>query len=863
LVFASALLYAKGTARTTAVVYFLVPLMSASHMAGIVGWTVQVALTLTTAAVAMYFVGAPVIPNSPDTRSITTLVATRIIALLASAWVLRIYRDSTKQYLESLMNGTLSGITILNIDGSIRRWNRVHENRFAPLGAQRLRERRLPCYYVFHSQTRPCTWCALNWNPVYARDGSTPQTFSGTTIEKHRIDTDALHQKIVDGSNWTISNQLLAGNDHKERFHLFHIYFGLFFENGKPTGIVESVSEITKAVLEMPFLLPPSRGDCATGVLPPGPPREDVIYVPEGLPAISVLRASDLAVLEMNNAKLARCQHGRPRPVSKSDLLNRPCTEAYNRPLEKGNCTDCAAKRAALGIPAKGIADFPGKTLVTAVPVFGPDGNVRAVFEFIDPIDELVEMEESVRAFGQYVNDGEQLIVEGQRRLQKMARADRCVIIELGEVPGEVTIRSDGGVSGWTKRTVREKSFPLVSQMLREKVVRRVSDLSQELEGDPLLRLVSAKHKIGPAVFLPVTPPQGDVVAIAALERFRGRSEFNEETIMRCQVLGSHLAVLIARTRDFQRREQLIEVMRRTADVLGADASLRVLIEGTQGLFPLQVNLTGYLIRGYDATRELIPVVVTKRKGEPPTGRAPNSESRSARIVVDDLVRPLLEAGQLATVSADAAGARFVSRRDTRILLVQPFAYGQRPLGCIVAESPECDAQTAFPASLRLLVSLVSNYASIVCGRSDLLRACMSMYEHDLGKPLEEALAAVEMCLRKQSSEDFTEIRERLVRKRDDLLAARRAWDVRISGPGALELSSTDAGDIVQEGQTYFEREYKGHKVTSSIGPGVSALYCDRICMEACVRELMRNAGKFSKAGTTVFLTVQRDEGGG
>src|SRR5262245_912620 len=148
----------KAEARSSVVAAFLIPLLAVSHFAGSWRWwLVWVILILSVAAGAMNQAGSQEKPH----RSIYAIIFTRITLLCGGATILFIYgrlEHRHRKHFESLLGGTRFGVSVLNLDGTIREWNPVQESQYAPPGAKEAYDKGLPCYHAFHGQEKPCKW---------------------------------------------------------------------------------------------------------------------------------------------------------------------------------------------------------------------------------------------------------------------------------------------------------------------------------------------------------------------------------------------------------------------------------------------------------------------------------------------------------------------------------------------------------------------------------------------------------------------------------------------------------------------------------------------------------------------------------
>ena len=298
-----------------------------------------------------------------------TFYLTRIAALFVVAVV-----GAAIQGKRAILDGMSCGLSVLDLNGRVLDWNETQRRRFAPPGAAERKRAGLPCYQVYHPVDRPCSWCKLPWKPPVDGDG------------RWRIDAAELEQLVEEGKNWCVSNQLDPpdSDNGPQKLRLFHIYFGLL-RNGKETvGVVEAVTEVTRTVLEMPFL----REN-----------QDDESPVP-GMPPISIIDCKR-RVVGFNAAKRARSPRAK---------LGEYCYACYPDEPKTAACPSCPVEPAIARrplTPTRGLSQHPAPAMLTCVPLAGPDGSLRAVFQYIDDVADLVALRDFADQLNKEVDPSE------------------------------------------------------------------------------------------------------------------------------------------------------------------------------------------------------------------------------------------------------------------------------------------------------------------------------------------------------------------------------------------------------------------------------------------------------------------------
>lgn len=825
--------------------------------------------------------------------------------------------EEVSRELRALQKGTKCGITVLRLNGSIESWNEKHEEDFAPLGAKYRKEAGLPCYSVFHNQKQPCRLCGLKWKRCKVQltagielwndeweqykkrveedarlreDVGVEELLKGGPPEKWRVHPYSLERKVEAGRNWAISNQLRAGEETEDRLHLYYIYYGAVYEAGEDgqggnrsdgrrmTRVVESVTEITEAVLEMPFLL---------GA------QHDRKHVPPGLPPIGVVSASrKREVLEMNRAKLVRCQKEDADPKPKEDLLNLPCVKAYQQSDGHWDyCDNCPVEAAIKQRgPAKRLTHHPGKAMVTAVPLFGCRGEVRAVFEFIDDISELVAVEETGRELNALGSESD-VLVAGISALRKLAKADRCVLMEFRDCDRKVVMRGEKDGKEGRPLEISASEIPLAGEILEHKRPVCVESVANDKRISSTLRRrirwIKTERPLGPVLFIPILrkkeekeedqteeKKRAEVLAIAVLGRYEGEKPFEDEEIIYCQLLTGHLAAAMARARELDRRKQLIEAMKQTADLLSPEIGVRKLVETASKLFPEEISLVAYL-RGHPPTHPETSLIFVAGAGTHFRAEAEShpekwKPGREASLTegVETAVFVERKAQSCCVPRPERRPSNLLVLDDTHWAHILPFVYrDQDILGCLVAESPREQEDKAFPEEVKVLLQLVAEFGSIVLGRSELLNYCMlSLYGHELGSPLtalrglagnvERDLAEVPIA--SQNLRDLLQFVDSTI---SALRVAHTTWRIAAGEDVALDLNKNVDPVALVEGarDTLLLRYPRSCPVIEPIGD-VPSCRCDPNCIKTAVFELLSNAFKFREEDTNVVASVERDE---
>lgn len=744
--------------------------------------------------------------------------------------------EKTSARLGKLNEGTECGITLLRLDGSIAYWNRKHKKSFAPPGANRKRKKRRPCFNVFHGLSQPCFWCGLDWNEVRPA--------------RWEIDTGDLKEKVNREENWAISNQLKAGTDARQRLHLYHIYFGpVYKKNGGEktiTHVVEAVTEISDAVLEMPFLLKKQHS------------QEDF---PEGLPPIGVLTAdNDRKVIGVNSAKLARCEAPDGRQKDRKEVMSEKCVEAWRSTGDY--CEDCPAQMAIeTQKPAKGLTDHPRSAMVTAVPLFGPRGEVRAIFEFIDDIDELVKVEHFGRVLNALENESD-VVAAGLSALADLANADRCVLWQLRDRNRKLLFRGVKDGKEGKLFELNRLEVPLIDDLLKDKNPVLIPDMKTDARlGRTLRRWARICRKpgpLGPAVLIPILTKDGDILAIADAERGAGQEPFGDKEIVYCRLLTGHFAAAMARARELDRRNQFIEAMNETADILSAEMGARKLVEKTAALFPEEISLAAYLLKGPPRapSYDMIfaggggPRFEEEAKAKPAKWRC-GQPVQPTKATIDRVFKEA-QAKSWKVPPIDKRRQDVLVLDDTRYVRLLPFIYTTDVMGCLVAESTREEEEKAFPSNIEQLLQVVAKFGSIILGRAELLKGCMlSLHGHELGKPLgriqvlaqhlQHQLADIQ-----EGKEDLAHLWQLVNNCIGELDIAHTTWRIVAGESNAPRLQeSVNIVDEVCRAIRTFQILEPQSEIDFSPSDEIPLCFCDPRCIRTCVSELLANAFKF------------------
>ncbi len=748
-----------------------------------------------------------------------------------------------------LNSGTECGITMLRLDGGIEDWNKKQRS-FAP----KIDEADLkkgPCYWVFHHREKPCKWCELKWKLDQDEGGEIRRWPSGA--EHHVINIKELEKSLVAGRNWTISNQLEAGEDESQglplfpengpkpdRLHLFYIYFGPVRDSqGAITHVVESVTEITEAVLEMPFLLRH---------------QHDRTKVPEGLPPISVVSVNqyedanladpenDRRVLEMNSAKFHRCQKalakfGR-KVAQKEELFGEVCFHAYGR-QQNNFCSDCPVQHAANeGRPVKRVTDFPGPALVTAVPLFGPDGEVRAVFEFIDDITELITADDSGRELNALESESD-VVERAIRDFKVLAVADHCLFVETAQETSGAIIHQGNGLT----RLIKSPDNSLLTNVLAISEPELFPKADGESDWERILRLVlpeTEAKSLGHGLAVPLLKPDSQPLGIMLLLRGPKQKLFGDEVVS-CRLLAGHFAAAFLRARE---RQQLITAMERTGDVLNVNQAAAELLQSLISLFPKDYAL---LIFVKAQVRD------SKHRGYRfAAGAGDRFEQVRQKLEVARAVTLPKELEKFATQTpvapyqipphADHWGS-FLALEGTNSMCIFPFIYGDHVLGFLAAQSSRNSLDEAFPGRMKQWLELVAEFGNIIVSRSQLLRDCVASYGHGFARLLPPYPNP---------------------RARDVMDATRKMWRVAIGDLDVLHLEELNLKEIVDNAvDTYNSCEItdRSCRAENQVSGLLPLCLGDRSCICVCVAELLENACNYRDPDTEVIVSAKQDGG--
>lgn len=912
--------------------------------------------------------------SSPESRTdLWLLVGPRLAAFAAVSVVLRIYRNAqvlnlryaekarksaeeARVTFEGLHMGTQCGITKLNLNGTITYWNAKFEQEFATEPGYWRKQAGLPCYFVFHGITQHCSWCRLKWEEMgeywqaeQARE-TLRQWFSenesqsleiaedfdtawekvgfGNNVHRERVDTKALEECIDNRTNWAVSNQLKTGKggqvgNHgnpsdddrtEDRLHLFHIYYGAIKDGkaGKITHVVESVSDVTTTVLEMPYLKPDQQ---AVGV------------PPEGLPPIGVVTLSESGesgesqkqppkkphyVLAMNDPKWLRYKLGDSEgpPIPKEELLGFRCDIAYGRTphpsyrnvsehssdevpaLPHCACRDrCPVDRVKDGKAHKGMTDHPSPAMVTSVPLFGPMGEVRAVFEFIDDLSDLMRVENAVHelnaASGE--NDVVHLLLDAFKRICK---GDRASLLEFHDNGRKLTARADDefemqhGVQQASVVVLDVSENPLAQTIITDANVIALDSLLDDVKVPDKLKAWSSELREkrmlgvpGPVLLIPLSLRQR-VWAVIAVERPKtdrsaGRA-FTEEQRLYARIFAGHAVPALVRARELTRRDSIIDAMKAAADVLSPEAALSRLVQNLEPCLIRGMRLSAYWIPQLPGqTAGTAPVAIlrcgsaTKHLSSPQRPPAERQRGVAKSTVCEFLVQQILEYPD--GMSWPAAWVRHgegsipVDDAAYWVRLV-PICNRGSLLGLLVAENFQEDPEEDFPPDVAQMLNFAAQFGAVVLGRFALLAQCMFyLYGHALKSPWRRVHShAREAPVPGISASSGHSLAEEIVAEAkladQEIDVAHMAWSIACGNTEMLQLTErVDTLGMLMDALDAHKRKHEHWQPDEQIPGDLPCCRCHPKVIGQVIQEFLANAFKYRTEDTPVILAVEID----
>lgn len=758
----------------------------------------------------------------------------------------------------ALHEGIRSGVCVLEVredghgDGKILYWNETHERLFAPRDAQQAKDAGLPCYKVFHNVDRPCQWCKLPWRAVRSSADGLPTAY--------KIDTEKFRRQLHRGGNWTISSQLEASRDPPglPRLHLYLINYGALIEDDLVTAVVESVSEITDAVLEMPFL---GWGQSDGKELPP-------------------LRILDRQrrVIGMNRAMEQRC--GEPR----ESLLGKPCYEALRQDGGIRFCEGCPAETAiANGCTTRGVSSIGGRhALLTCVPFSGPDGGTRGVFEFVDDIGELMLVLEGIRDLNDLA-DPVEVTYKGLEKMRRLAKAWRCVLLTAD--PTEmVVVRGDSTAPRDTAYEFPLEDWSILRPALERGEIAQTEDACQESGIPAVMRRFARKHKIGSVVFLPVSKGPGPMIIIAIEQRVEDEA-LSHETMGFCRILAEGIAGALERAshqcraeRLAAQRKMLIEAIQDTYDVLHVELALKSLIAHCPDILSpageaagISVYSITYPAHGVTRTADLAPADIVMLfeigTGDPEfRARMKGKWNAKRHIIPMKATLSMFVTQDITEFSVPACSPHVARARkpllleDTRSGLLVPLVYRDRVVGCIVAESKRADAQAAFPEDRREPLRLIGMLAGLLIGRYRLVADSIASITHHYRLVRDLAALAVRYNDVRDQPEGADLLKEILALAEDceeELRVSLRAWQLMTGAVPDLGLETCDILEVVEAARSRLAR-VGGNALDVSVQPEVWQLKvrCNGAVLRSVMFELLSNAWRHGTP-TDQRLTIQ------
>jgi GAF domain-containing protein len=649
------------------------------------------------------------------------------------------------------------------------------------------------------------------------------------------------------------------------------VSYGPLYQKDRIVRVVESVTDITEAVLEMPFLKAPL--DHKEGK------RSDRSRSALGLPPITVVSASkdptmDRRVIAVNDAAVETLTKRKGKCRPKEEALGKSCVEAFLGREPGEFCESCPVPEVVNNrLPVKRLTKEPEGLMVTAVPLMGPDNEVRAVFQFLDDIHGLVKAEQAGCILNTLTEE-EEIIRVGLSFLREVASARRGVLLELRDCDRRIIFRGEKEElkKEHLQMELETGSVPLAGKIIQEKKPVFIEDMGKEDELGPVLRKLLAMTGIGPGVLIPILTKDNELLGIASLVRERGERPFDFGDIIYCRPLADHFAGALARARILKQREEFIAAMKNTAGVLDPLRCLDVLLNSTATLLPEEISLTGYLVKRPPGHRQF-PVVfaggagkyflqefekcgpkweigqnIGEMDGDDP---AAFSDFREQSYSVESF--PIV--GPLGIMSA------------TRSIYIHPLVSKDgKELGLLMAQSP-CDCvEKAFRSSDLQILRLISEFASILVGRYEILENCMlSFFGHDLQQPLYGAIEFLEeiehTSLIGERDRHHTVLIRQCIKR---ILVGYKAWCV---AAGAINALGTKRDvDIVQLTKSALEsfrssERLPAEEIHLDITTQEGKCTCAPDCIEICISELLSNALKFRSPEDPIRVWVETEKG--
>ncbi|MFA6244165.1 MAG: PAS domain-containing protein, partial [Candidatus Hydrogenedentales bacterium] len=523
-----------------------------------------------------------------------------------------------------------------------------------------------------------------------------------------------------------------VGTEQKRRLHLYHIYYGAVrdpSDENKITHVVESVADVTETVLEYPFLLRD---------------QHDLNRLSaEGVPPIGIVEAErPHRVLEMNHAKWLRCKKtGEEVPKPKEDLLGLSCAAAFGR--KDTDCGDPCPVTAVVEDKEhkshKAMTYYPNPAMVTAVPLFGPKGEVRAVFEFIDDLSELMQVENAVHDLNAACTEMD-VVRAILNAFMSVADGDRAIYIEFHNDGQVLLAKADDASEYWDNISANVSGNNLASTVRNIRTVLPLDSLLQHPDVPDEFKKWSSKIRVkrglpvvGRVLLVPLSwEKDSPNFALVAVERGVGQREFTQEQILYARVLSDHAAAAIRRAKEHMWRECFIKAMTNTAGILTPEAALQRLVTETIELFPEDIDLLSFRfikMPGQDDIKMVFAGGAGNRYQEEssifPNKWLMGKEVKPTPIVAAWVIRDGKPLSRRVNVSAKNSDRILVLER-TRWVRILPLTHQNQVWGCLVAESPHEDTKHAFPFEVEILLDFLARFCGVLVSRFELLRQCMS-----------------------------------------------------------------------------------------------------------------------------------------
>jgi len=285
-------------------------------------------------------------------------------------------------------------------------------------------------------------------------------------------------------------------------------------------------------------------------------------------------------LIAFNKAKMRRSPKSRVGEI---------CYKCFKDGNDTEFCENCPVLRVINSNPIrsfKGISYHPTSAMISCVPILGPNGNLRAVAEFIDEISGIVNVRDCVDNLNRLTNESD-IIKTGMKYMTDLVSAIRSILIKIDTENDMIYIYGDeSGVRNSAKR-YRIADVQFLQNIIEDHSTLVVDDIRNEINVPASIKRFSIRYNLQSFTFIPVTDSQGKCIAIIAIESIIGKTPLPEDTIEHCLTLARCISGALARASEHKlvstivnQRNKFILLLESVVDIFDPDIALQQIING-------------------------------------------------------------------------------------------------------------------------------------------------------------------------------------------------------------------------------------------------------------------------------------------